>query len=312
MAVNFREGNIAPFGKCLFISNDCCEAAVTLDIGPRIISFKGLGGENFMFNDTELRVTSNDPTIKEAYGKDVYHFFGGHRLWWTPERLPETYYPDEDPVACEISGNTVTLTPPPQPSGVQLTVAVTLDETQPMLTIAQKVTNISDETRAHAAWGITQCRPGGIAVAPQNTRQCAPLPNRVIVHWPYNDMQDERYIPGDKYITLRQADIKRAFKYGMNNETGWCGYAVDGQMLYKTIAFDAKAGYPDYGCNFESYTDNNALEIESLSAEPMLAPGQSVTLDEVWRVLPLSCGKDMPKPGTPEFDAVIDEAVANI
>ena len=312
MSVNFREGSIAPFGKCLFISNDCCEAAVTLDVGPRIISFKGLGGENFMFNDTALAVTSTDPSIKEAFGKDVYHFFGGHRLWWTPERLPETYYPDEEPVAYEISGSTVTLTPPPQPSGVQLTVAVTLDETQPLLTIAQKVTNTSNETRKHAAWGITQCRPGGVAVAPQNTRQCAPLPNRVIVHWPYNDMQDERYIPGDKYITLRYANIKRPFKYGMNNETGWCGYALDGQLLYKTIAFDAAAMYPDYGCNFESYTDHNALEIESLSAELELAPGQSVTLDEAWRVLPLSCGKDMPAPGTAEFDAVIDEAVANI
>lgn len=312
MSINFREGNIAPFGKCLFISNDCCEAAITLDIGPRIISFKALGGENFMFNDTDLAVTCTHPSIKEAYGKDVYHFFGGHRLWWTPECFPNTYYPDEDAVACEISGNTATFTPPAQPSGVQLTVAVTLDETLPRLTIAQKVTNTSGETRRHAAWGITQCRPGGIAVAPQNTRESGLLPNRVFVHWPYNDMLDERFIPGAKYITLRQADIKRAFKYGMCNETGWCAYALDGQMLYKTITFEDNATYPDYGCNFESYTDANALEIESLSAELELAPGQSVTMDEVWHVLPLSCGKDIPAPGTAEFDAVIDEAIAGI
>ncbi len=313
MSVNFREGSIAPFGKCLFISNGCCEAAVTLDIGPRIISFKGLGGENFMLNDTELKACSDHPSIKATYGKDVYHFFGGHRLWWTPERLPETYYPDEDPVACEISGSTVTLTPPPQPSGVQLVMAVTLDEERPMLTIAQKVTNISDETRRHAAWGITQCRPGGVSVAPQNTRESSPLANRVMVHWPYNDMLDERFIPGAKYITLRQAPIGRAFKYGFNNETGWCGYAIDGQLLYKTIAFDPdEKEYPDYGCNFESYTDAGALEIESLSKEPELAPGESITLDETWHILPLACGKDMPAPGTAEFDAAIDGAIASI
>lgn len=310
MSVNFREGSYAPFGKCLFVSNACCEAALTLDIGPRIISFKGLDGENFMFNDTSLTVCSDHPSIKETYGKDRYLFYGGHRLWWTPERLPETYYPDEDPVAYEISGNTVTLTPPPQPSGVQLVIAVTLDESKPLLTIAQKVTNTSDEARRHAAWGITQCRAGGVAVAPQNTRQCSPLPNRAIVHWPYNDMLDERFVPGAKYITLRQAPIPRSFKYGFNNEAGWCGYAIDGQMLYKAFGFDAEAAYPDYGCNFESYTDANALEIESLSAELELAPGQSVTLDEKWQILPLSCGKSMPAPGTAEFDAVIDEAVA--
>jgi len=311
MSVNFREGDYAPYGKCLYISNDCCEAVVTLDLGPRIISFKALGGENFMFNDVDCAMTTVHPSITEAYGREVYKFYGGHRLWWTPERIPETYFPDDDPVACDISGNTVTLTPPPQPSGVQLIIEVTLDADKPVLTIAQKVINTSGETRRHAAWGITQCRAGGVAVAPQNTRECSPLANRMFVHWCYNDMLDKRFNPGAKYITLRQdTTADRAFKYGFNNEAGWCGYAIDGQLLYKEFGFDAAAVYPDYGCNFESYTNDVALEIESLSGELDLAPGAAVSLTETWTVLPLACGKDMPAAASAEFDAAIDAAIS--
>jgi len=311
MSVKIREGEFAPYGKCLYISNDCCEAAVTLDIGPRIISFKALGGESFMFTDADKPMTTDHPSIKASYGKDAYRFFGGHRLWWTPERLPETYFPDEDPVAYEVSGDTVTFTPPAQPSGVQLVVAVTMDADKPALTIAQKVINTSDETRRHAAWGITQCRAGGVCVAPQNTRECSPLANRMFVHWCYNDMLDKRFNPGAKYITLRQdTTADRAFKYGFNNEAGWCGYAIDGQLLYKEFGFDAEAVYPDYGCNFESYTNDVALEIESLSGELDLAPGAAVSLTETWTVLPLACGKDMPAAASAEFDAAIDAAIS--
>ena len=303
MSVKIREGEFAPYGKCLYISNDCCEAAVTLDIGPRIISFKALGGESFMFTDADKPMTTDHPSIKASYGKDAYRFFGGHRLWWTPERLPETYFPDEDPVAYEVSGDTVTFTPPAQPSGVQLVVAVTMEADKPALTIAQKVINTSGETRRHAAWGITQCRAGGVCVAPQNTRECSPLANRLFVHWCYNDMLDKRFCPGKKYITLRQdTAATQAFKYGINNEAGWCGYVVGGQMLYKTFPFAFGDTYPDYGCNFESYTNDRFLEIEALSKEIDLAPGEAVDLVESWQVVPVGDSGD--------FDADIDAALA--
>lgn len=309
MSLTFTEGRIEPFGKCLFISNGSCEAAVTLDVGPRVISLKALGGENFMYQD--INNINNSPAINEAYGKGNYLFYGGHRLWWTPERIPETYYPDGDPVDCKIDGNTVTLTPPAQPSGVQLVMSLTMDPELPVVSIDQKVTNLTDQTNCHAAWGITQCRPGGVAVAPQNTRQPVLLPNRLVVHWPYNDMNDVRYYAGDKYITLSYGNINRSFKFGTNNEAGWCGYALDGQLLYKEFGFDEKAGYPDYGCNFESYTDAKALEIECLSAEVPLAPGESIDLHETWRIIPLTCGKEMPCPKSEEFVKVIDEALAS-
>lgn len=303
MSVKIREGEFAPYGKCLYISNDFCEAAVTLDIGPRIISFKALGGESFMFTDADKPMTTDHPSIKASYGKDAYRFFGGHRLWWTPERLPETYFPDEDSVAYEIDGDTVTFTPPAQPSGVQLVMAVTMAADKAALTIAHKVINTSDETRRHAAWGITQCRAGGVCVAPQNTRECSPLANRMFVHWCYNDMQDKRFAPGAKYITLRQdTAADRAFKYGFNNEAAWCAYVIDGQMLYKSFKFDFAETYPDYGCNFESYTNDRFLEIEALSQEIDLAPGECVELVENWKVAPFADNGD--------FDAAVDAALA--
>lgn len=308
MSISVREGEIKPFGKCVFISNERCEAAVTIDVGPRIISLKALGSNNLLVSDEGLSLKSTHPSIKEAYGKDAYYFFGGHRLWWTPERFPETYCPDDSPVEWKIEGDAVRFSVGAQPSGVSRSILLELDSDEAFLTLTQTVANTSGEPRRHAAWGITQCIPGGVAVVPQNTRDCSPLPNRLIAHWPYNSMGDGRFLTGDRYITLRQrVDAKKPFKFGMNNEAGWCGYIVDGYMLKKEFCFDTAACYPDYGCNFESYTDSAILEIEVLSEEKLLAPNESVTLRESWRVLKLI--EPLPEPESDGFADAIDRAV---
>lgn len=311
MSVTVTTREFAPFGKCVVISNGCAEAVVTVDLGPRIIGFSALGGESFLFADTELRVVSDDPSIKEKYGKDLYHFYGGHRLWWTPERLPETYAPDDDPVAWNATETGAVFTPDVHPTGIQYSIEIKMAETGSHVDIIHTLTNVTGADCALAPWSITQCRGGGIAVAPQNTRQCAPLPNRTIVHWPYNDMRDERFVPAPRYITLRHVgEGVGAFKFGMNNETGWAGYLLDGQLLRKGFAFDPNAVYEDYGCNFESYTDKNALEIEALGALVTLADGESTVLNECWDVIPYE--GELPAVDSDEFADLMDKLNASI
>ena len=40
--------NFKDYGKCVSISNGTIEALVTIDLGPRIISFGYVGSQNFM------------------------------------------------------------------------------------------------------------------------------------------------------------------------------------------------------------------------------------------------------------------------
>ena len=311
MSVSVTTRDFAPFGKCVVISNGDAEAVVTVDVGPRIISFSAFGGESFLFADTELRVTVDDPRIKAAFGKELYHFYGGHRLWWTPERIPETYAPEDDPVSWAATARGAIFIPKKHPTGMVYSIELKMAETGAHMDIIQTVRNESGEDCTLAPWSITQCRGGGVAVAPQNTRQCAPLPNRTIVHWPYNDMQDNRFVTASRYITLRHdANANGPFKFGMNNEGGWCGYLLDGQLLRKAITFDPDAVYADYGCNFESYTDANALEIEALGALVTIADGDSTTLCESFDVIPYA--EALPEIGTDAFADFVDALNSSI
>ncbi len=305
MSVTVTTREFAPFGKCAVISNGDIEAVVTVDVGPRVIALSALGGESFLFADTELRVAVDDPRIKETFGKELYHFYGGHRLWWTPERIPETYAPEDEPIEWKATDCGAVFTKA-HPINMNYTIEIKMAETGAHIDFVQTITNASGKDCELAPWSITQCRAGGIAVAPQNTRQCAPLPNRAIIHWPYNNMLDDRFVPAARYITLRQdVNATGAFKFGMNNEAGWCGYLLDGQLLRKAFVFDADAVYADYGCNFESYTDANALEIEALGALVTIADGESTVLTESWDVIPYDC--ELPAVNSDEFANLMDK-----
>lgn len=309
MAVTVKETSFEPFGKCVEISNGDCRLLVTVDIGPRIISYEAFGGESFCFADKSMSVCSDDPRIKQAYGKDKYLMLGGHRVWSTPERLPDTYYPDDVPVAWEETAQGVKFTPPVQSNGIAYSVLVKLAESGAKVEITQTVENKNHMDEWYTApWGITQVRKGGVAIVPQNTRDDSPLANRVIVYWPYADMNDDRFTVSKRYIKLRQ-DINGngSFKFGMNNESGWCAYASKNQLMIKSFGFDMKADYPDYGCNFESYTDPNSLEIESLGGQVLIKKGEKTSTTETWNII--NAVRDFPSEKTEEFDDLIDSLV---
>ena len=46
-----KEVSCGAWGNCLRLSNGILEAVVTIDYGPRILSFRLLEGENVMFDD---------------------------------------------------------------------------------------------------------------------------------------------------------------------------------------------------------------------------------------------------------------------
>ena len=73
--------------NCIKLENDFAELIVSTELGPRIISYRAAGGENFfaVFKDQIARPD-----------KAAWRSFGGHRLWTAPEVYPRTYYPDYD------------------------------------------------------------------------------------------------------------------------------------------------------------------------------------------------------------------------
>lgn len=273
----------------LKIANGEAELVVTLDVGPRVISYKLAGGTNVLKNYDELMGQS---------GEADWKIRGGHRLWTSPEDTGRTYAPDNGPVAYkELGPGRVRLTPAPLTEfGVQKEIDLTLDPSGTKVTLLQRITNIGHVPTDLAVWSLTVMAPGGIEVIPlppkrphpgdvKNAKSAADFaPNQLFSFWPFVDFQDARYGFGTNALTLRQDPKKGATKIGLLHKTGGVGYLNGGTLFVKRFGHLAGKPYPDNGVNYETYTDENMLEMESLGPLTTLAPGQAVEHTETWEL----------------------------
>ena len=288
-------GEYLNFGNCLELSNDKISLLVTVDVGPRIIRASLKDSEtNMMKNDVNRDTTEEGEAFDKFYYPGAkWNIYGGHRLWMSPESLPETYYPDNDPVNYEITETGAIFKPNPQvQNGVQYVIEVSLCEND--VTINHYITNISDKTLHFSPWALTVLNKGGLEIIPQNTRDTGLLANRKVIMWPYSNMADERLYFGEKYITLRQDEnVLRAFKMGLDNETGGAMYVLDDTVFVKSYPHFLDKEYEDFGVSFETYTNEHILEIETLGAKSSPAPGETVLHTEKWSLYK-NCGTPNP------------------
>ena len=83
------------YGKVISISNGIIETLVTVDVGPRVIFFGKIGGQNIMNDNRECFGTLTDEAFENFFGQGTFfENLGGHRIWLSPESYPETYNPD--------------------------------------------------------------------------------------------------------------------------------------------------------------------------------------------------------------------------
>lgn len=84
-----------------------------------------------------------------------------------------------------------------------------------------------------------------------------------------------------------------AQKLGITNYPGWSAYWLDGTTFVKSARVLSGARYPDLGCCFETFTNGEMIEFETLGPLASIAPGKSATHVEFWTVL-----DGLPKPDT--------------
>ncbi len=297
MSVTISTVDYLRFGKCVRIANDDAEILVTVDVGPRIISYRRTNGENLFFNDLEGKNIVTEPAIMETFGKPVFELWGGHRMWATPESMPLSYYPDNESVAWTEIENGVVFKPNAQPvTDWQFTLTVTLAESGTEAVVNMDIKNLRDEVRRAGAWGISQMRKGGMAICPMNRDESViPLPDKMVAFWPYCDMTDDRFAFGKDCFKLSHVEgVNKPFKCGINSAAGWLAYATYGEVFVKKVAYEAGAAYPDFGCNVETYVDGFMLEIEGLSPMKEIGKDESVSLTETWSII--SYEDDLLKP----------------
>jgi len=293
---------IVPFGNWgnnLRVSNGVAEILITLDVGPRILSFAATGGRN-VFKIFEDQVGTT--------GEPMWQSRGGHRLWLAPEGFPFSYPADNDAVDYEIFPNgTVTVTAPDEiPQGFSKQLDISLHPTKAAVRVVHRVTNIVDEEQEVAAWMLSVMDAGGTCIIPQTPVKPHPgmgpgdfTADRSIILWPFTDLTDGRWHLGRKFFTLTQDAALGATKMGLNFPIRWVAYHNHGTLFVKRFAYDAKASYPDRNSVFETFANEDMLEVETLGPLTKLAPGKQFEVVEEWELFT----------GIPAIDPHDDESI---
>lgn len=300
--VNVEVCEYKNYGKCLKISNNIVKLIVTVDVGPRIINYSFLDGENIMFEDVERNFAESGEAF-QRFGGGTWYIYGGHRLWTSPEGYPKSYYPDNDPVPYTILEDGAVFSPAEQKwNQYKMEIEVHLAEDSSQVSLIHRITNCAAWSVTLAPWCLTVLAPGGYEIVAQPTVDTGLLGNRLLALWPYTKLTDPRVTWGDRYIALRQDSTNTdKFKFGINSEHGVSMYFRSGDLFIKRFSPVENGNYPDGGMSFETFTNNLFLEMETLGEISEIAPGATVEHKENWALY---------KEAEPEFDEnKIDELV---
>jgi len=259
------------------LANREVELIITRDVGPRVIRFAYTGEKNVF---AEIKGQQGGTREKE------WLIRGGHRFWIAPEEKPKTYELDNKPIEIVGIANGVRTVQPVGPlSGIQKTMEIRLSPLRNDVTIVHKLTNRSRKSVVLSPWALSAMAPKGMAIIP--------LPHRIphtdrLTHnqewslWGYTDFTDSRWTLGARYIMFRQDTRKGPNKAGIAQREGWVAYLLASYLFVKRFRWIDGGVYPDGGVNFETFSNEEFLELESLGPLVKLEPGKSVKHEEQW------------------------------
>jgi hypothetical protein len=219
--------------NCYRVSNGEVELIVTADVGPRIIRFGFVGGQN-LFKEFVDQIGKS--------GEKEFQLRGGDRVWKAPEDPIATWAPDNVPVTITVTPAGLVARAPVEPlTMLQKEIEVSMAPSGEV-TVSHRITNRSLFTLEFSPWTFTK-----------------------------------------KYMALRQdPDNSDAQKLGLFNPDTWAAYLLNGEAFVKRTKADPSKTYPDFGCSFETFTNNEFLEVETLGAMTKVLPSHTVEHVEHW------------------------------
>lgn len=268
--------NYKNYGKCVALRKGGKKMLITVDLGPRIIFYGYEGGENIFFEDLSDAINRDSDFIrKNLKGKGIWHIYGGHRLWKSPE-YEDTYYPDNAAVKVVEKEDRIDFIPEVETTtGLQKILSVKMHE-DGNAEVTHTLVNVADKaTPPIAIWTLSVMDKGAVAEIPLSTENTGLLPNRNLVLWSYTDVKDERFTFENSFVKVAQKEKTSAFKIGAFVKNA---VFVNIKGMKFGLDFDVKDGdFADYSCNLECYTCDKMLEIETLSPLTVLKPAESVS-----------------------------------
>ena len=264
------------------INFDEIRLLVTQSVGPRIFSLE--------FRDSGNIFAELPNDYLEFTREKKFYFYGGHRLWVSPENPSITYSPDDQPISInqgteyvELSQQTDSIT------GMRKEIRIKKSACENTIIVDHTIKNESDSEKKAAPWAITQLKLGGTAILPFKKREEESnplLPNRGIILWPYTDFHDSRIYLDHDFVFVHSAPVKEdPLKIGVANNQQWMAYSI-GNVLF--IKYSPDPGFDcslDMGAARQCYCNGKFLELETLGMYSNFKPGEIITHREVWRLL---------------------------
>lgn len=277
-AVRVEKVEYKGWKNCYRVTNGEIEAIVTGDVGPRIIRFGFVGGQN-LFKEFADQLGKS--------GEEKFQLRGGDRVWKAPEDPVATWAPDNVPVEIQITATGLIAREPVEPlTKLQKEIEVRMGESGAGMTVIHRITNRGLFPLKFSAWALTMMAPGGVALSGFPPRGKHPInleATNPLVMWAYTNLADPRWKFTKKYLSLRQdPNNADAQKLGMFNADTWAAYLLNGEAFLKRTKADPAKTYTDFGCSFETFTNNEFLEIETLGPMTDVSPGQTVEHAEHW------------------------------
>jgi hypothetical protein len=277
-SVKVEKSEYKGWPNCYRVSNGEIELIVTGDVGPRIIRFGFIGGQN-LFKEYPEQLGHS--------GEEKFQLRGGDRVWKAPEDPVATWAPDNVAVEIRITANGLIARAPVEPlTNLQKEIEVSMAPSGTSVTVSHRITNHSYFTLEFAPWALTMMAQGGRAVSgfpPRGHHPANLEATNSLTMWAYTNLSDPRWKFTSKYLMLRQdPNNKEAQKLGMFNPDTWAAYVLNNEAFVKRSRPDATKTYTDFGASFETFTNNEFLEIETLGPMTNVAANQTVELVEHW------------------------------
>jgi hypothetical protein len=277
------------------VTNGDVELIATLDVGPRIISFKFKDGLN-VFKEFEDQAGRS--------GESEWMIRGGHRLWTAPEDTTRTYALDNSSITYHKLGGGIRLVSGDDKThGIRKEIEIHLANQGSQVNLTHRITNIRSSATELAPWALSVMAPGGTEIIPLPAKKPHPGsvknasaandfgPNQLWVLWPYTDLSDPRWKFDAQFIYLSQRPSADPTKLGLIHRPGKVGYLNGKTLFIKSFEYRAGKRYPDGGVNYETFTNGDMLELESLGPLETIEPGQFVEHRETWELHSIEDGR---------------------
>ena len=264
--------------NCYRISNGDVELIVTSDIGPRIMRYGFAGGQNMFWQQKETEGKSGEP---------AWVMRGGHRVWVGPEDIKYTYPPDNSPIQVEVRGNVLIATEPVEKeTNIQKQLEIRLADSGSGVTVIHRLINKGNMPLEYAVWALSMMAPGGYGVTgfpPRGTHPEMLQPTNPLVMWAFSDLTDPRWKFTKKYLILRmEPGNKTPTKLGHYNQKTFGAYFLNGDLFIKRYDAAPISQHPDMGCSYETFTNADFLEIETMGPLTKVPSGGTLEHVERW------------------------------